>query len=181
MKAMIMGIMNARLNMTKHTDQAVKDEIIRAFTQDLEPVIGLAATWGLSRQAVYKILKQAEVNTAKGKVKVSCSACGGEVLRPKSKLRDRKHIFCNHACHNAYRSAVREISTSRAMWHRVARRKIQVRYPKLKKSHVVHFIDGKVYNCMETNLMVFKNLGDHARWHRSGINSGVEVLWRGDE
>jgi len=176
-----MDIMNARLNMTKHTDQAVKDEIIRAFTERMETVINLSATWGLSRQAVYKILKQAGVNTTKGKVKVSCSACGAEVLRPKSKLRDRKHIFCNHACHNAYRSAAREISKSRAMWHRVARRKIQVKFPGLKRSHVVHFIDGKVYNCMETNLMVFKNLGDHARWHRFGVESGVEVLWRGDE
>ena len=167
--------------MTKHIDQAIRDEIIRAFTQDMEPVIGLASTWGLTRQAVYKILKQADVDTSKGKLKVSCSACGEEVLRPKSKLRDRKNIFCNHTCHDAYRSAAREISTKRANWHRVARRKISVVFPGLKKSHVVHFIDGKVYNCLEHNLMVFKNLGDHARWHRFGMESGVEVLWRGDK
>ena len=166
--------------MTKHTDQAVKDEIIRAFTQDLETVINLSATWGLTRQAIYKILKQAGVDTAKGKIKVSCSACGNENERPKSKIRDRKHIFCNVECMMAYRAAVREISTKRAMWHRIARRKIQVRFPGLKKEHVVHFIDGKVYNCMETNLMVFKNLGDHARWHRFGEECEAEVLWRGD-
>jgi len=166
---------------TKHTNQAVKDEIIRAFTQGLEPVIGLAATWGLSRQAVYKILKQAGVNTSKGKIKVSCSACGEEIERPKSKVRGKKHIFCNYECMSAYRKASMEIGVRRESWHRIARRKIQVRFPGLKKGHVVHFIDGKVYNCLETNLMVFKNLGDHARWHRFEEGSGVEVLWRGDK
>ena len=166
--------------MTKHIDNEIRDDIIKGFTERMEPVIGLAAMWGLSRQAVYKILKHAGVDTAKGQVKVSCSACGGEIERPKSKLRDRKHVFCNHQCVSAYRSAAREVSTKRANWHRVARRKIQVKFPGLKRSHVVHFIDGKVYNCMETNLMVFKNLGDHARWHRFGEESGVEVLWRGD-
>lgn len=166
--------------MTKHIDNEIKADIIKGFTERMEPVIGLAEMWGLTRQAVYKILKQAGVDTTKGKIKISCSACGEEVLRPRSKIRDRKRIFCNQTCYSAYRSAAREVSTKRANWHRVSRRKIQVKFPGLKKAHVVHFIDGKVYNCMETNLMLFKNLGDHARWHRYGEESGVEVLWRGD-
>jgi len=167
--------------MTKHVDQAIIDDIIRSFTQELESVINLAARWGLSRQAIYKILKMANVDTKKGKIKVSCSACGGEFERPKSKVRDRKLIFHDYECMSAYRSAKNEFSTKRAGWHRVARRKIQVLFKDLNKFHVIHFIDGKHYNTMEHNLMVFANLGDHARWHRWGEDGDVKPLWRGDK
>jgi len=165
--------------MTKHVDQAIKDDIIKSFIQDLESVINLATRWGITRQAVYKILKSAGVDTKKGKIRVSCSACGEDIKRPKSKIRDRKHIFCNYECMSAYRTASKEVSNKRAAWHRIARRKI-IKMFKLSPSHVVHFIDGKVYNCMEHNLMVFKNLGDHVRWHRWGEGGDVAPLWRGD-
>lgn len=167
--------------MTNHVSQEIRDEIVRAFTQDLETVINLANIWDISRQGIYKILKSAGVDTSKRKMKVSCSACGCEVMRPKSHVRSRKNIFCGTECMRAYRKASMETSRKRAAWHRVARRKILSKFPGLKKEHVVHFIDEKVYNCMESNLMVFKNLGDHARWHRFGEGSGVEVLWRGDK
>ena len=166
--------------MTKHVSQAIKDDIVQSFTQDLESVINLASRWGLTRQAVYKILKAAGVDTKKGKIKVSCSTCGKGVDRPKSKVRNRKHIFCDRDCMRAYQIATKELSKKRANWSRVARRKISKVF-KIKPEHVVHFVDGKHYNTMEHNMMVFANLGDHARWHRWGEDGGVRPLWRGDK
>ena len=86
--------------MTNHLRLTIKQkvDIINAYNDELVPMITLAERYGISRQAVYKILKKSGSDTTKGTMLVSCSACGKEIERPKCKIRKQANHFCNNEC-----------------------------------------------------------------------------------
>jgi 2-iminoacetate synthase ThiH len=60
-----------------------KVDIITAY-QNLTPMIELALKYGITRQAVYKTIKAAGIDTCKnGGIDVSCSCCQKVIKKPK--------------------------------------------------------------------------------------------------
>jgi len=150
----------------KHLNKKQLVDIINSYTTELVPMIALAKKYNVSRQAIYKILKRANVDTSKqaANITVSCTACGAEVVRKRCCIRQRKHIFCCRKCYTAYLNAGGTYVPNRTGSRR-ARKMISEIFD-LQPEHIVHHIDKNQFNNDLTNLMVFKNQGDHIRFHR---------------
>ena len=152
-------------------------DIVQAFTVDLTPAIELALKYGITRQGIYKVLKRHGVNPNDfGTMKVSCSACHKEIIRPRCKIRTQKDHLCSHECYSAFLSAGWPYHEFRH-GGRIARTKVS-EYFDLQPDHIVHHKDRNQRNNILSNLLVFANQGDHLRHHR-----GFEVrpLWDGAE
>lgn len=161
---------------TSHHEQV---EIIAAYQQDMVPAADLAVRYGVTRQAIYLILKRAGVDTRKRKLTVTCSQCGAEHMRPRCQIRARRHLFCDMDCYHAFLVAGRErngdIFIANRHSGRLARAIVKQHFA-LELGHVVHHMDRNQYNNTLSNLVVFRNAGDHLRYHR-GFD--VEPIWEG--
>ena len=146
--------------------------IVDAYQNQLVPMFELAARFNVSRQAIYKLLKRAGVDTRKRLITVSCTACNTQIKRPKSQIRKRRHIFCSTDCYSAYLSAGGKYVQDRHSC-RIARSIVKEHFD-LQDTHIVHHIDKNQFNNSLDNLMVFENQGDHIRHHR-GFD--VKQLW----
>ncbi len=154
-----------------------KVNIIDEYTYKLTPMITLASKYQVTRQAIYKIIKQAGVDTLKHKILVSCDCCGKEVLKPRCNIRNKKKIFCSMDCYYAYLEAGqpgRYIENRHGQ--RIAREVVS-RHFSLQDTNIVHHKDRNTLFNNPTNLMVFKNNGDHIRYHR-GID--ITPIWDGE-
>src|SRR3990167_5827911 len=129
--------------------------------------------YGVTRQAVKRYLNRRGVDTDKGQgwKEVKCEICGKVEKRPRCLRRGRNKTYCSSACYvQSMRNPVYEIHRQS---QRVARRKVGEVFV-LKEGYVVHHRDTDVRNNAVGNLMVFRNQGDHMRWHRAGgEESGV--------
>ena len=147
--------------------------IIIAY-QELTPMIELATKFNISRQAVYKILKKAGIDTAKHKIPVSCTTCGKELTRNKFQIRKQKNHFCNQECYTAFLQAGNGFPyIQNRQGQRIARSLVSKHFD-LRDSYVVHHENR---NCLDNklkNLKVFATQGDHIRYHR-GFD--VTPLW----
>ena len=77
--------------------------IVEAYTVELMSMATIAALLKVSRQAIYKALKRAGIDTAKkGGIEVSCTACGKTVVKAHCYVRKTKHIFCDRNCYAAW-------------------------------------------------------------------------------
>jgi hypothetical protein len=155
-----------------------KVNIINEYKNNLVPMIQLAKVYGVTRQAIYKILKASSICTLKKRIAVSCTTCGKEDYRPKCQIRNRKHLFCSWDCWQAYLDAGRRGSgpyIESRQGQRIGREVVSIHYP-LLDSHLVHHKDRNTLNNDPHNLMVFANQGDHIRHHR-GFD--VSILWDG--
>lgn len=148
--------------------------IINAYQNELVPMIQLAKEFDVTRQAVHKILRQEGVDTSKGRLPVSCSACGKEIMRPRCQIRARKHLFCSQDCYTAYLNAGGKYIPNRHS-SRIARALVKEHY-NLTDKNIVHHKDKNQYNNSLDNLCVFKNQGDHTRHHR-GFD--IDPIWDG--
>ena len=135
----------------------------------LVPVIELAKRWGVSRQAIYDVLKSEKAEVSK-KTKVACSWCGKEVERGKSRVRGRKRIFCDGECHALWMEA-----GGNSPDHKLSRSIVGMVFD-LEDDMVVHYEDGNKLNNMLRNLKVFRNQDDHMKWHFDG---SVKPIWEG--
>lgn len=160
--------------------------IINAYSEQLEPIISIAARYNMSRQGVWKILKKVGVNTAKGAggaslISISCAACGKEIVVNRSRVRKRKRLFCDLTCYYAYLEA-HQGGTYQQNRHgqRIARDKISKVF-NLQPKHIVHHEDRNTLNNMLNNLKVFANQGDHIRYHRGQPDNIYDAipLWEG--
>lgn len=154
-----------------------KVDIIHDYTINLVTMIELAKRYGKSRQAIYKIIKAAQVDTAKeGGIEVSCSCCQQIFRRHRCLIRKAKHVFCSNECYHAYLEA----GNGRPYIHnrqgqRLARIEAS-RFIVLREGYVIHHEDRNTLNNDPHNLMVFRCNGDHVRHHR-GFD--VEPVWDG--
>lgn len=167
-------IMRKRARLT--TKQKVY--IIEAYQNQLTPMIILAEKYGITRQGIYKILKQAGVDTKKTQIPVSCSTCGEQIYRTKARIRKQLNQFCNMDCYSAF------ISGGKPKWHwmsetgnssRIARSVVN-QYFALQGDQIVHHENHNRFDNQLANLRVFANQGDHIRHHR-GFD--VTPLWDG--
>lgn len=151
-------------------------DIIRAYTEQLTPMILLADQYGLTRQGIHKMLKKAGIDTTKRKWLVSCSTCGAEIERNRCDIRKQLNHFCCTECYYAFLEAGNgNPYIQNRQGQRIARVKVAELFD-LLPTHIVHHEDRNTLNNQPWNLKVFRNQGDHIRYHRGFI---VDILWEG--
>jgi hypothetical protein len=159
------------------TDQD-KVNIVHRYSVGLEPIIKLAAEYGLTRQGVYKMIRKAGVDTTKqgANLKVSCSCCGKEITKLRCQVRKALHLFCSAFCYHSFlkHGNGNPLVLSRNQ-QRLGRSTV-AKYYALKPSDIVHHEDRNDFNNHPSNLRVFANNGDHVRHHRGFT---VPILWDG--
>jgi len=167
--------------MGKHLTPEQREEVVRAFTEDLRPMVDIAEAYNVTRQAIHKIIKRAGIDIGAASVmKVSCFACGAELTRPRCHIRSRVNCFCDYECYEAYLQAGNgnEYKPNRK-GQRIARKVVSEFYD-LQPGQVVHHEDRDCLNNKVGNLSVFNNQGDHVRYHRLGVNYARPVWSGGD-
>ena len=162
-------------------------DMIKAYEEDLEPIMSIATRYNKSRQNIWKLLKKAGVDTSKHKIAVSCTTCGAVIHRVKSQLRNKHNVFCDMNCYQSFMDAGATHSTERRRGNRRARILV-AQYFDLQPGHIVHHEDKFPLNNQLWNLRVFATHGDHIRYHHRmrdlecNKNSSimiVEPIWNG--
>ena len=156
-----------------------KVDIVQRYSNELVPAAQLAAEYGVTRQAIYKVLKSHGVDTSKRRISSTCCACGKLIYLQKSRLRNRINVFCNDKCYKAYLNAGNAPYIKHRQGQRVARAKVAEVFD-LDDNNVVHHIDKNNFNNRIDNLMVFSSQGDHIRYHRLGPDF-VSPIWDGSK
>ena len=159
-----------------------KVEVVRAYRDELVPMIELAKRYGVSRQAIHKCLRVSGVATGKkdNRVVRPCGWCGKPVEKVRCQARTRKRFFCPGDCYFDWMRAGGEYKPSRH-GQRIAR-SVVGKYFELVNGMVVHHEDGDNLNNLPYNLRVFADQSSHMRHHfekRGGDKLTVEVLWNG--
>jgi len=159
-------------------------DIVRAFTEDLEPMISIAKRYNKTRQGIYRVLKKQGVNTSKGlgntRIAVSCDYCQKTLIINRARLRNQKRTFCNMNCYYAFIEHNQGLAPYKESRHgqRLARLKVSTVFD-LQPGNIIHHIDRNCFNNRWDNLMVFATQGDHLRYHRLGKDY-AQPIWRGD-
>ncbi len=154
------------------------EEVIELWGTKLYSLQMVGDKFGVTRQAVKRYLNKHGIKTDKsqGRDVVVCVSCGTESVRTRSRRRNVKKAYCSHPC---YRQALYNpdyIQSRTGQRH--ARATVRRMGFPLNDGHIVHHEDANTTNNDPNNLKVFKNQGDHIRWHRLGReNSGVKPLW----
>jgi hypothetical protein len=157
-----------------------KVDIIEQYTNGLVPMIKLSEQYGITRQGIHKVLRRAGVDTSKqaANMVVSCTVCGTETPRLRCQVRNMKHHFCSNECYFAW---LKHGNGNPLIMHkqgmRTARKVVQ-EYHALLPKEVVHHEDRNQFNNHPSNLKVFKNQGDHIRYHRDFL---VPIIWDGSK
>ena len=142
-------------------------EIVERFTVNLEPMISIAASVGVTRQAVWYALHRNGVSTPKvSMMEVSCTLCGKVFKRTRGRVRKTKQPFCSDVCYWAWLERGKGnsyIDNSRGRKEAVA---IICGLFNLRPGHIVHHEDRDETNNEINNLKVFACSGDHVRYHR---------------
>lgn len=149
-------------------------DIIERYRDLLEPMSTIAPDYGISRQAVWKIIRKHGIETIKKTIPVSCHACSKEIMRNKARIRKQLHHFCSMDCYTAYLQAG-EPHLDNRQGRRIARYKVGEHFT-LQAGHVVHHKDNNQLNNELANLLVIANQGDHVRLHR---DFDITPLWDG--
>ena len=150
--------------------------IIKAYTEELVPMISLAKQYGVTRQAIWKLLNKYGHDTSKHQIPVSCTTCGNEILRTKGRIRKQFHHFCSEQCYFDYLKAGNGYPYIQSRHGQRLARSIVSKYITLGTNHIVHHENRKCLDNRIKNLKVFRNQGDHIRHHR-GFD--VEPIWDG--
>ena len=140
----------------------------------------LAGQYGVTRQAIWKIIKQAGVSIKdQAAMLVSCTACGESIRRTRGRIRTQVNHFCGYGCYTAYLRAGKGTGAYQPSRHgqRLARKVVSKLFT-LLPGHVVHHEDRNCYHNTPDNLRVFANQGDHIRYHRLGP-AHVMPIWGG--
>lgn len=155
-----------------------KVDVIRAYTEQLTPMIDLAKQYGITRQGIHKMLRLSGVDTTKHKITVSCSTCQKEIKRNRCTIRKSLNHFCCNACYYAFLEAGNgNPYIQNRHGQRIGRAKA-AEYIDLQEGYIVHHEDRNTLNNQIWNLRVFRNQGDHIRYHRGFT---VEPIWDGSK
>ena len=161
-----------------------KVDTIKAFTEDLKPAAEIAREHGVTRQCIWKVLKKAGVNTAKGlgntRFEVSCDYCQKKLIRNRAKIRNQIRNFCGQNCYYGFIRHNHGVGPYMQNRHgqRIARFKVGQVFA-LKEGNIIHHKDRNCFNNRWDNLMVFATNGDHLRFHRLGPEY-VKPIWIGN-
>ena len=129
--------------MGRHLSQENKVYIVEAYLTDLRPMITLAGQYGVTRQAIWKIIKQAGVSIKdQAAMLVSCTACGESIRRTRGRIRTQVNHFCGYGCYTAYLRAGKGTGAYQPSRHgqRLARKVVSKLFT-LLPGHVVHHED----------------------------------------
>ena len=152
-------------------------DIVEAYDIKGERAEDIGNRYGVTRQHVYKVLKQQGIDTSKRQVPVSCAVCGNVIMRHRSRIRTQLNHFCDMVCYQAFLEAGSShlTPTEARKGGRRARRVVE-KFFELKQGHIVHHKDRNQLNNTAQNLTVYACQGDHMRIHRG---FAVEPLWDG--
>ena len=129
-----------------------EEEIIKAYTKDLTPMIEIASRLHVSRQSIWKLLKKHKVDTSKARrIEVKCQWCERLFMKRPSEARRHNHHYCSFNCYLSY-------------------------IFDLLPDNIVHHEDKDTLNNILRNLKVFENHSEHMRYHRGGE---AKPLWEG--
>lgn len=153
--------------------------ICTEYELGLVPMIDLAKRYGVTRQAIRKLLKRYGIDTSKRKLTCVCANCGEEIRRHRSRIRKTTRQFCDQLCYGTWlRNFLGVNFVEDRNGGRIGRSKVSEHFD-LQPEHIVHHEDRNQGNNELYNLRVFANQSDHMRYHRNGYSS-VAFLWSGD-
>lgn len=162
----------------KGLSKEIKQEIQEAYLSGTS-MIELGQQYNRSRQAIWYILQNLGVDTAKRQVQVSCSYCGTPIMRTKKRARTTKHHFCCQACYFQWlkEGLGKPGSNPYTPWRQGQRiaRKVVSEYIELLPGYVVHHEDRNCFNNKLSNLRVFANSSDHISYHRG---ADIQPIWK---
>ena len=145
-------------------NETERKELVRKFAEELVSMAALATEYGISRQAVHKIIRKTGVDiVAAARPTVTCAVCNKSFTAARNRVRAVNTLTCSRECYNVFlrRNNYKESRNG----SRLAR-KIVGQYHDLRPGEVVHHIDSNQSNNKLDNLMVFASAADHVRYHR---------------
>lgn len=149
-----------------------------ATIQHLSPS-QIAEIAGISRQQIWKTLRDNGVNTSKGpggltRVRYSCDFCGNLAEMNRARWRKSKEHFCSSDCYYASRE-----NPGYHPWRQGQRlaRAIVNQYIRLDPDNVVHHKDDDNHNNDRANLAVYASQSDHLKHHHN--KGSVIPIWDG--
>lgn len=161
------------------------DEVCSKYKHG-EKIKSLQHEAGISRTAIYDILKRGGVDKTRREVLVlTCKFCDEVYNKPKSHIKGKNAGYCSVQCFHADRSISGEYSKSGGCISRVnqslrdvapctdrvlgrlAAKALLSAGIVLNTGEVVHHIDGDRRNFNIDNLRVFKNQSEHMKFHHS--------------
>lgn len=154
-------------------------KIVRAYTIEFIPAIELACRYGVTRAAIYGVLKRAGVNTSyqeQSRIRTVCDHCGANLLVIRSIFRKRLHSFCGAGCYHAWLASPKAEHMGVKKGHSMAKKVIEDSGFFVEYGTVIHWEDDNEANNEVHNLKVFKNQEDHTRYHRC---FEVSPMWDG--
>lgn len=160
------------MEVTTMLNETERKELVRKFVEELVPMVVLATEYGISRQAVHKIIRKSGVNVvAAAKVTVTCAVCNKTFVAARNRVRATNTLTCSRDCYYTFLKRNNYKENSRGS--RLARKLVGL-YHTLRPGEIVHHIDGDQSNNKLENLMVFASAADHVRFHR-GFD--VKPVW----
>jgi hypothetical protein len=161
-----------------------KQAIIDAWTNDRLSLSKIAKQYKCSRQAIYKILKESNIDTSKAtgcKVSVTCAWCFKEFSITRSRYHSRKKAnYCSVECYTSYSNELGQGYKPNRQGQRIGRRIVERIYGPLPIGSIVHHIDKNNWNNTPYNLMLFDSQASHIYWHRGMVDKTV-ILWNGKD
>jgi|GEM_PF-1856074 len=142
-------------------------DIVKLYSEDMVSMIEIASRYGVTRMAVWKILKKCGVDTSKAAANVAtkCEWCGEGFKLLRCYYRSRLHHFCKPE--HYYKWLNRSITPY--IKHRYSlkiARKIVEEHFFIEPGQVVHHENRDQTDNSLSNLRVFDSQGDHTRYHR---------------
>ena len=147
-----------------------KQAVINRYN-NLEPMISIADDYGVTRQAIYKVLRIAGVDTTKRLLQVECKQCGKAISRQKGRVRNTINPYCSMDC---YHQAIKSNYKPSRQGQRIGRRIVGLLFD-LLPSHIVHHEDKDQGNNNPDNLMAFKSQAEHMSYHRGGKGQPIWI------
>ncbi len=138
----------------------------------------IAKIAGLSRQAIWKVLRFSGTNTSRGpgggtRVMIECEFCGTKKEWTRSRWRHTNHHYCSPEC---YYAAIE--NPGYHPWRQGQRlaKAIVSQYFTLQEGNVIHHKDGDSRNNDRSNLAVYQSQSAHMKHHRG---SNTKPIWDG--
>ena len=138
----------------------------------------IAPVAGISRQRVWKILRDQGINTGRGeggatRIKYDCDFCGKEGQKTRAVWRKSAKHYCTKEC---YFAAIK--NPGYHQWRhglRIARQIVSQCF-KFQENNIIHHKDGDNRNNEKSNLAVYKSQSEHMNYHRGGK---AQPVWDG--